>query len=230
MRAPTTPAARQAIDAFAGAPPGDRLHVRVRWLTCPFPAVERAVPRAGRVLEVGCGHGLLSLYLAACAPGRQVHGVDVDEHKIVLARGAASRFTAGGGAPVAFDVVEPGVLPDGPFDAVVIADVLYLLAPDARTSLLEAALARLAPGGRMVIKEAARDPRWKGALTVAQELVSTRVLRITEGDEVAFAPPDELAAPLRRGGLEVVIRRADRGYLHPHVLIVGRAADATVPS
>ena len=100
----------------------------------------------------------------------------------------------------------------------------------ARTSLREAALARLAPGGRMVIKEAARDPRWKGALTVAQELVSTRVLRITEGDEVAFAPPDELAAPLRRGGLEVVIRRADRGYLHPHVLIVGRAADATVPS
>ncbi|MFN8038478.1 MAG: class I SAM-dependent methyltransferase [Acidimicrobiales bacterium] len=230
MRRPGTPAALQAIDAFADAPPGDRLHVRVRWLTCPFAAVEREVPVGGRVLEIGCGHGLLSLYLAASAPGRAVHGVDVDEHKIALARGAASRFAAAGGGSVSFDVVRPGVLPDGPFDAVVVADVLYLLSPEARADLLEAAVGRLAPQGRIVVKEADRVPRWKGALTVGQELLSTRVLHITQGDEVAFAPPDELAAPLRRAGLDVVIRRADRGYVHPHVLLVARAGDATVPS
>ncbi len=230
MRRPSTPAALQAIDAFAGAPPGDRLHVRVRWLTCPFGAVEREVPVAGRVLEIGSGHGLLSLYLAACAPGREVHGVDVDEHKVALAQVAAGRFRAAGGASVRFDVVEPGVLPDGPFDAVVVADVLYLLPPDARADLLVAAAERLAPQGRIVVKEADRVPRWKGALTVGQELLSTRVLRITQGDEVAFAPPGELAAPLRRAGLDVGIRRADRGYVHPHVLLVGRTGDATVPS
>ena len=230
MRLPSTQAALQAVDAFAGAPPGDRLHVRLRWLTCPFGVVEREVPVAGRVLEIGCGHGLLSLYLAACSAGREVHGVDVDEHKIALARAAADRFAAGGGGSVSFDVVRPGVLPDGPFDAVVVADVLYLLSPVDRAALLTAAAQRLAPGGRIVVKEADRVPRWKGALTVGQELLSTRVLRITQGDEVAFAPPDELARPLRDAGLEVAIRRADRGYVHPHVLLVARAGDATVPS
>jgi len=230
VRVPTTPAALQAIDAFAGAPSGDRLHVRLRWLTCPFGAVEREVPVSGRVLEIGCGHGLLSLYLAACAPDREVHGIDVDEHKIALARAAADRFAAGGGASVSFDVVQPGTLPEGPFDAVVVADVLYLLTPTDRAALLAAAVERLAPQGRVVVKEADRVPRWKGALTVGQELLSTRVLRITQGDEVAFAPPDELAEPLRDAGLEVAIRRADRGYVHPHVLLVARAGDATVPS
>jgi hypothetical protein len=79
-----------------------------------------------------------------------------------------------------------------------------------------------------VLKEADRRPRWKGALTVAQELVSTRVLRITEGDEVAFAPPDTYADRLRRAGLEVSMRRVDAGYVHPHVLIVATSPGATV--
>lgn len=225
MRGPRSDAARRALGAYAGAPRGDRFHVRFRWWTCPFPAVEREVPLAGRVLEVGCGHGLLSLYLALAAPTRDVLGVDIDADKIALADAAAAS-PAAAGARARFAVVAPGAFAEGDFDAIVIADVLYLLPDGARLALLDACTGHLAPGGVLVVKETDRRPRWKGALTVAQELVSTRVLRITEGEEVHFAPPSTFAERLAAAGLEVTSRRVDRGYLHPHHLVVARRPSA----
>jgi 2-polyprenyl-3-methyl-5-hydroxy-6-metoxy-1,4-benzoquinol methylase len=222
MRRPSSPAARRAIDLYDDAPRGDRFHVRLRWWTCPFPAIEARVPATGRVLEVGCGHGLLSLYLALSGPDRIVTGVDIDEHKIALATQAAGRLRSGE-ADAAFGVVEPDGFAEGRYDAIVIADVLYLLGGDARQALLAACVDHLADGGVLLLKETDRVPRWKGAITVAQERLATEVLRITEGEEVSFAPPSEFVDQLREAGLDVTTERVDRGYLHPHLLIVARA-------
>jgi 2-polyprenyl-3-methyl-5-hydroxy-6-metoxy-1,4-benzoquinol methylase len=222
MQRPSAPAARRAIQLYDDAPRGDRFHVRLRWWTCPFPAIEAQVPTTGRVLEVGCGHGLLSLYLALSGPGRTVSGVDIDEHKIALADQAAGRLRSGE-ADASFAVVEPDGFAEGRYDTIVISDVLYLLSGEARRALLAACVAHLAAGGVLLLKETDRLPRWKGAITVAQEKLATKVLRITEGDEVSFAPPSEFVDQLRGAGLDVTTERVDRGYLHPHVLIVGRA-------
>jgi SAM-dependent methyltransferase len=219
---PRDGAGARALALFDDAPPGDRFHVRTRWRTCPFAAVERAVPRHGRVLEVGCGHGLLSLYLGLSSPHREVLGVDIDAGKIDLAANAAARLD-GDEAHVRFAKVEPDGFADGSFDAIVIADVLYLLPAAARATLLERAAQHLVAGGRLVVKEAGVRPRWKATLTVAQELLATRVLRITEGEQVEFVAPEELAAVLRAQGLDTTVRRVDRGYLHPHVLLEAAA-------
>lgn len=228
MKPPLSRAARLALDAYpaAGAPRGERFHVSFRWWSCPFPSVERAVPLDGRVLEIGCGHGVLSLYLALCSPRRRVVGVDIDRDKLDLARRAAAALAdlvAPDPAPsVTFEHADGGRVPAGPWDAIVIADVLYLLDVDTRHALLDAAVSTLAPGGSLVLKETDRRPRWKRTFTVAQELLATQVLRITEGDTVDFERPEEVVARLRARGLEVVARRIDQGYLHPHHLVVGR--------
>ena len=222
MRRPTSPAARRALALYDDAPRGDRFHVRFRWWTCPFEAIEAQVPSAGRVLEVGCGHGLLSLHLALSNPDRSVLGVDIDEHKIALATRAADHLRPGE-ADASFAVVAPDGFADGEFDAIVIADVLYLLGAPARRALLAQCVEHLAPGGVLLVKETDRVPRWKGTITVAQERLATSVLRITEGDEVSFAPPGEFVDQLRDAGLDATIERVDRGYPHPHVLIAARA-------
>jgi 2-polyprenyl-3-methyl-5-hydroxy-6-metoxy-1,4-benzoquinol methylase len=226
VKRPSSPEARRAIALFGTAPRGDRFHVRMRWWTCPFDAVEQAVPKAGRVLEVGCGHGLLSLYLAVCSPARQVMGIDIDADKIAIAQAAADQLASGGPHPsgqhVQFDLVDPDRFPDGEFDAVVFCDVLYLLPVAARRELLDRAIVHVAPGGLVIVKEADQVPRWKSRLATGQELLATRVLRITEGDQVEFASPAEFAEQLGSAGLEVTQRRVDRGYPHPHVLVAGR--------
>jgi 2-polyprenyl-3-methyl-5-hydroxy-6-metoxy-1,4-benzoquinol methylase len=214
-------AARAALRSYRRAPRGDRLHVLVRWLSCPFAPIVEVLPSAGRVLEVGCGHGLFSGYLARRAPRLQVHGVDIDEEKIAVA--AASDPLDGG--RLHFAVGKSGSVPDGPWDAVVLVDVLYLLDEAAQRALLNSCAAVLAPGGVLVVKDMATRPRWKARWNAAQETLSVRVLRITEGSpEFTFTDPDERARWLVEAGLrEVRARRVDRGRVHPHHLLIGRA-------
>jgi 2-polyprenyl-3-methyl-5-hydroxy-6-metoxy-1,4-benzoquinol methylase len=223
VKSPRAPAARRALGLFATAPRGDRVHVQVRWWSAPLAEVEAATPRQGRILEIGCGHGLLSLYLALSSGDRRVVGVDIDGDKIALARQAAGRL-AEGEAHVSFVAVEPGELPAGPFDAVVVCDVLYLLGPRARATLIDDAVDHLAPDGVLLLKETARTPRWKDVLNVIQERLATKVLRITEGTTVDFADPTRFVEQLRGRGLEADVRRIDKGYLHPHVLVTARRA------
>ena len=131
------------LSLYRDAPLPVRAHVRVRWATCPFRAVAAELPESGSVLEVGCGHGLLSLHLALASADRKVTGIDVDRDKLDAATGAADRA----GLAATFEAVEGADLPTGPWDGIGIVDVLYLLSAGDQRSLLRACAERLAPGG-----------------------------------------------------------------------------------
>jgi 2-polyprenyl-3-methyl-5-hydroxy-6-metoxy-1,4-benzoquinol methylase len=213
-------AARAALAGYRGAPPADRLHVLIRWLSCPFPPVVDVLPRTGRILEVGCGHGLFSSYVTQRVPGVEVCGVDIDADKVAVAT-----RSAGSSGRLSFAVAESGVLPAGPWTAVVLVDVLYLLDEAGQQALLESCAAVLAPGGVLVVKDMSTRPRWKAWANRAQETVSVRVLRITAGSaHFTFVEPDRRARWLQAAGLvDVRSRRLDRGRVHPHHLLIGRA-------
>lgn len=217
---PTRPdaAARAAMALYADAPRSDRGHVRGRWWTAPFTAVEAALPASGRVLEVGCGHGLFVAYAALRSPDRVVTGVDIDADKIPVGQRALAPL--GDRAHLAVGV--SGEVPAGPWDAVVILDVLYLLPAPAQRALLEQCIGELAPGGVLLLKEMSEQPAWKARWNRTQETLAVKVLRITEGKDFDFVPTSELGGWLREAGLEVSTQRLDKGYLHPHVLVTGR--------
>lgn len=217
------PPARATFARCRSVSLGARAHIAVRWLTCPFPAVAAAVPRRGRILDVGCGHGAFSLYLALDAPERVLHGVDVDVDKVSDARRAAEGLEA----RVSFDAVPSNWQPpaDGGWDGIVIVDVLYLLGTATAVALVEAAAVALAPGGTLVVKEIDTTPRWKYRLAIGQELAATRVAKVTEGSHVDFVAPEQLEMTMRAAGLDVTRRRVDRGYPHPHLLLVGTRSE-----
>lgn len=217
-----TSTSRDVLSLYRTAPPLVRAHVRVRWATCPFRAVAAQLPPGGRVLEVGCGHGLFTLHAALSSPGRSVLGIDVDGRKVEHAKAAAARARHERGADCEIMVARPGEVPDGPWDAVVVVDVLYLLDAGTQRDLLAGCARRLAPGGVLAVKEMALAPTWKARWNRAQETLAVRVLRITEGGGLTFVGPSRLEEWMAAEGLDVSHLSLQRGYPHPHHLALGR--------
>jgi SAM-dependent methyltransferase len=216
---------RRALALFEHGPRSTRLHTRLRWWWCPFPAIEAAVGDANDVLEVGCGHGLLSLYLALARPGRRVTGVDIDVAKIAEAAEAAGELHPSE-ADITFEAVEPGYVP-GPeraWGAVVFADILYLLPVEDQRALLVSAARAVGEHGVVVVKEMGLEPRWKLRWNRFQETLATKVFRITDsvGAGLTFVAPDVMAEWLTAEGLDVTSTRADHGYPWPHHLLIAR--------
>ncbi len=97
------------------------------------------MPRAARVLDYGCGSGVLAI-AAAKLGAHLVIGTDIDEQALAAARDNSERNAVGA------RYTAPGRLPPGQFDVVlanILANPLRLLAP-----LL---LGRVAPGGSLVL-------------------------------------------------------------------------------
>ena len=180
------------------------------------------MPRSGRILDVGCGHGLLALHLAAGSSEREVIGVDIDGAKLLAARRAASAAPAL--TNLAF-VADEEIDDHGPFDAVTVVDVLYLLTTEHQAALVRSLARRLAPGGRLLVKEMAPAPRWKYRWMHAEEIVATRVARITASRDgvLHHTAPSDLRRWMTAEGLEVSERRLDRHRPYPHHLVTGSA-------
>ena len=117
--------------------------------------VVASVPPPGRVLEVGCGPGSLSIELAG--RGFEVTGLDLDPDMVERARANAERVGAGTGAETSgsalptFLVGDVAALPfdDASFDLVVSTFSMHHWA-DRHAGLAE--MARVVrPGGRVII-------------------------------------------------------------------------------
>ena len=133
---------------FPGYPPRDNLQaLRARADRSAFARlVDQAIPGDARIVEVGCGTGQMSLYLARV--DRVVIGVDLTRASLRLGAEAARRFGLERVQFVETDLRRPG-LKAGSFDVVYSAGVLHHT-PDPRASFAQIAqLAR--PGGTIVL-------------------------------------------------------------------------------
>jgi len=120
-------------------------------------SIVRGVPAGGRVLEIGCGSGWLSLLLARYGAS-SVEGVDPSPEQIARAREDAAK--AGFTARVRFrqtDISEPSPAArddEVPFDAVVLHAVLHHLSDEEIQRLLETLAGQsLHPDARVFILE-----------------------------------------------------------------------------
>jgi 2-polyprenyl-3-methyl-5-hydroxy-6-metoxy-1,4-benzoquinol methylase len=194
-----------------------RFHVQARHRLCPMERIAAHVPLAGRVLDVGCGHGFFGNLLALGSPDRQVVGVDPMASKIAVARRVAERLPN-----ARYAVGSAADITDGPYDVVTILDVLYLLPRPAKLALLRQCRALLAPDGVLLLKTNDRQPRWKYLWARFEEQVMTS-LGLTEGEGLYFLNAAQNQALLDMAGFQAEVIRLDSWLPYPHVLFLARS-------
>ncbi|MCU0888843.1 MAG: bifunctional 2-polyprenyl-6-hydroxyphenol methylase/3-demethylubiquinol 3-O-methyltransferase UbiG [Rubritepida sp.] len=141
---------------------------------------ERLGPLAGlRILDVGCGAGLASEWLAR--RGAFVTGLDAAGAALEAARAHA----AAGGVAVEYREGTPETLEAAGFDAVLALEVIEHVPPEARADFL-AALARAVRPGGAVILSTPHD--WKLFLRPAELGALLRGAGLTVTDVAGLSP------------------------------------------
>jgi 2-polyprenyl-6-hydroxyphenyl methylase/3-demethylubiquinone-9 3-methyltransferase len=192
-----------------------RAFVRARHLLAPLERVALEVPPNGRILDLGCGHGLFTNLLALGSRSRQLLGVDPSPAKIAVARRSSAGLANVGYVHGQIDDVE-----EDNFRAITILDVLYLL-PDAQAlSVLRRCRQLLASQGVLLVKTNDTRPFWKYSVVRAEEELMVRVLGFTHGGQLHFRGAIEYHALLRAAGFDAGMLYLRSWAPVPHRLFV----------
>jgi len=153
------------------------------------------------LLDIGCGIGLLGLYLHALGHARPYLGVDHDARKIAAGQQAVQR--AGLGALMNLRHADVAELPPM-YGHVALLDVLHYLPAERQPTLLQEAARHLAPDGCLIIRNVLREPNWRFHATRVEEFF-LRTSGWIPGGAQHYPSAGELRAPLQDAGLHVHI-------------------------
>ncbi|KRE87620.1 methyltransferase type 11 [Rhodanobacter sp. Soil772] len=153
------------------------------------------------LLDIGCGIGLLGLYLHTLGHTQPYLGVDHDARKIAAGQQAVQR--AGLDALMSLRHADVAELP--PMHGhVALLDVLHYLPAERQPILLREAARHLAPEGCLIIRNVLREPNWRFHVTRVEEFF-LRTSGWIPGGAQHYPSADELRAPLQDAGLHVRI-------------------------
>jgi 2-polyprenyl-3-methyl-5-hydroxy-6-metoxy-1,4-benzoquinol methylase len=172
------------------------------------------LPQRGRILDIGCGFGLFSLYFAAVEGGRSIRGVDTNARRIEYARESARTLGLDNVSYEAGNALDWGS--EERFDAVYLLDLLHHLPQGEVRPFLERVQQLLEPDGILIVKEVEDRPRWKVGFTLLLD-------RLMVGSEpIHYWAESELSALLRDLGFEVRHHRMKDFLPYPHILYIAQ--------
>jgi 2-polyprenyl-6-hydroxyphenyl methylase/3-demethylubiquinone-9 3-methyltransferase len=191
-----------------------RLHIWVRYNTCPFLAIEEFVPREGLILDYGCGYGIFSHILSLLSPSRKICGFDIDGLKIkeakktIVAYGCNVFLSDKNGIE---NIIKTS-------DCITILDVLCYFSDRDRKDLLRYLYRTLKNGATLIIKDIEKKPSIKYIWLYLQELFALKLFNITQANLLNFFSADCLSKLLKDIGFKVQMIDISKNYFYPHIL------------
>lgn len=198
-----------------------KVFIALRLISCPFTQLIRYIPRAGSLLDIGCGYGVLPLFLVQNGYKDKIVGLEPELKRVEIAKRAAfgyKNITYINENLDSFHVKQK-------YSTITLIDVLYLLPRQKKLEMLNKAYQLLKPGGKMLIKinDSVSTPAF--LLTYLQELMIVHMLHITSTNHAGlyFENSHELSEWLNECGfkLERVVKLSTPfPFFHPHQLLV----------
>ena len=202
---------------YAKGPPlklQQRLTTVYRPLYGAIDRVLACIPRGARLLDIGCGTGVL-LYLANALKEIEAgYGFDPKRESIEVAR----RIDVA--APVHFtcaDEVPSEIL--AACDVIALVDLLHHVPAEQKGPLLDRICRHAGSGSLLIVKDVDSRPRWRAFANRITDFISTRSF-------VHYISPTELRGRLERRGFEIVHSERWYNYVWCEYLVVARKLGA----
>lgn len=151
---PLTSSSKKILPRYKKASLSTRLFLRARWGLTPYSKMASRLPQHGTILDLGCGHGLLSLAIAMKSPARQILGIDHDEERISLAAQASE-----GLSNIQIEKGNMTQLPakKAPYSGITMIDVMHYFDYSTQEHLFQKSFELLEPGGKLLVREVNPD-------------------------------------------------------------------------
>lgn len=172
------------------------------------------LPERGRVLDIGCGFGLFSLYYAQIHPELEITGFDLSPGRVEMAKRAAAKIGADRASFRVQNAID--LRAEERFDAIYMLDVIHHVGPENVTKLLSEVRASLAPGGVLLVKELDTEPAWQRIFAHVLDLA------MSPSSPPRYWSNQELSSELERLGFDVKRHAMVDILPYPHVLYIAR--------
>ncbi len=167
----------KVVSLFVEAPFFTRCFIWLRWKMTPYARIASALPSRGRVLDLGCGHGLLAIMLCTSSDEREIIGIDHDASRVRLAGNAMARSANDRRSTFEVGDLERALskFADRSLAGIAMIDVLHYFDSEAQNALLQQAARVLEAGGVLAIREVDSDGGVAATWNRLYENAATRV-------------------------------------------------------
>jgi len=182
---------------------------KLKFFLFPFIKLETLVPKKGFIIDLGCSHGLLANFLGLTSNEREILGVEMNENRLKFANIGIknTKFRAG-------DITKINI-PQA--DCIIFTHVLHhLFTYEEQERLLKFCYEKLKPGGKLIICEVNRYPKWKYLIS----LIADKVLYPFE--KINFLLIENLKVLLEKMNFNVEIIPMDKGSVFSHVTLIAK--------
>ena len=167
----------------------------LRKLILPLDEIDKAIPTSGKIIDFGCGQGLIASLLAK-KPNRQIIGIDAN----------AKRLPKSSKKNLTFKKNDITTMPFEKINGAILSDVLHHLALKDQQTLLEKIFKKLNKKGVLVIKEIDTSEFLRSHLSRLWDFI------LYPQDKITFTNYKYLKKALIAIGFKVDIRRPSRYF------------------
>lgn len=191
-----------------------KIHIWVRYKTCPFLDIEQFIPKEGLIVDYGCGFGIFAHILSILSPKRKIFAFDISKTKIEEAKNTVNidrRINFSSDKNQIEEMIKSA-------DCVALLDVICYFSNQEREKALKSFYKNLKKGSILIIKDVQKKFSIKYFLLFFQEIIAVKIIKITEADSLNFFNCEYLHNLIKGIGFKVKVVDLSKNYLYPHIL------------